>query len=86
MIMSITNQYDIYYIVGKNIKKYRKQKGMTQKELAEKLLLSENFVSKLESDTYQTISIDTLKQFADVLDVKIMYFLTKKLSKIPYKY
>ncbi len=28
MIMSITNQYDIYYIVGKNIKKYRKQKGM----------------------------------------------------------
>lgn len=81
MIMSITNQYDIYYIVGKNIKKYRKQKGMTQKELAEKLLLSENFVSKLESDTYQTISIDTLKQFADVLDVKIMCFFDEEIVK-----
>lgn len=81
MIMSITNQYDIYYIVGKNIKKSRKQKGMTQKELAEKLLLSENFVSKLESDTYQTISIDTLKQFADVLDVKIMYFFDEEVVK-----
>lgn len=79
--MSITNQYDIYYIVGKNIKKYRKQKGMTQKELAEKLLLSENFVSKLESDTYQTISIDTLKQFADVLDVKIMCFFDEEIVK-----
>ncbi len=54
---------------------------MTQKELAEKLLLSENFVSKLESDTYQTISIDTLKQFADVLDVKIMYFFDEEVVK-----
>lgn len=81
--MSITNQYDIYYIVGKNIKKYRKQKGLTQKDLAEKLLLSENFISKLESDTYQTISIDTLKQFADVLDVKIMYFFDEDVVKHP---
>lgn len=68
------NQYDIYNVVGKNIKKYRKQKGLTQRELAESLLLSESFIAKLESTTYQSISIDTLKQIADKLEVAIGKF------------
>lgn len=72
--MNMNSQYDIYNIVGKNIKKYRKLKGFTQRQLAEKLLLSESFIAKLESNTYQTISIDTLKQIADVLDTKIGKF------------
>lgn len=74
-----TTQYDIYTIVGKNIKKYRKMKGLTQRKLAEKLLLSENFISKLESDTYQTISIDTAKQIADVLGIKVMYLFDEDI-------
>lgn len=45
---------DIYNTIGKNIKKYRKKKGWTQKVLAEKLLLSDSFIGKLESVTYQT--------------------------------
>lgn len=65
---------DIYNIIGKNIKKYRKLKGWTQRELAEKLLLSDSFIGKLESITHQTISIDTLAQIADVLGVKIQRF------------
>jgi len=65
---------DIYNIIGKNIKKYRKLKGWTQRELAEKLLLSDSFIGKLESVTHQTISIDTLAQIADVLGVKIQRF------------
>lgn len=65
---------DIYNIIGKNIKKYRKLKGWTQRELAEKLLLSDSFIGKLESVTHQTISIDTLAQIADILDVKIQKF------------
>lgn len=65
---------DIYNVIGKNIKKYRKIKGWTQRELAEKLLLSDSFIGKLESVTHQTISIDTLAQIADVLGVKIQRF------------
>lgn len=65
---------NIYNIIGKNIKKYRKLKGWTQRELAEKLLLSDSFIGKLESVTHQTISIDTLAQIADVLGVKIQRF------------
>ncbi|HIU21978.1 MAG TPA: helix-turn-helix transcriptional regulator [Candidatus Fimihabitans intestinipullorum] len=72
--MKDTTQYDIYNIIGKNIKKYRKKAGLTQKKLAESLLLSESFIAKLESVTYQTISIDTLDQIAHKLNTHISKF------------
>ncbi len=65
---------DIYYKIGQNIKKQRKLKGLKQHELADKLFLSHSFVSKLESVTHQTISIDTLEEFAKVLDCDIKDF------------
>lgn len=72
--MKDNTQYNIYNVIGKNIKKYRKKAGMTQKELAESLLLSESFIAKLESITYQTISIDTLEQIALKLNTHISKF------------
>ena len=68
---------DIYNIIGKNIKKYRLENNMTQRELAEKLLLSDSFIAKLESVTHQTISIDTLEQIAYVLNKNIKDFFNK---------
>ena len=62
---------DIYNIIGQNIKKYRKLNGLTQRQLADKLLLSESFIAKLESKTHQTISIDTALQIAHVLKIDI---------------
>lgn len=73
-----SKQTNIYNIIGKNIKKYRKLKGMTQRELAERLLLSDSFIGKLESITYQTISIDTLEQIAAVLDTNIKNFFDEE--------
>lgn len=73
--MSSSN--DIYNIIGRNIKKYRKLKGWTQRELAERLLLSDSFIGKLESVTHQTISIDTLEQIANLLEVDIQRFFDK---------
>ena len=69
---------DIYNIVGKNIKKYRKLNNLTQRKLAEKLLLSESFIAKLESNTHQTISLDTLEQIAHVLQVDIKNLFDKE--------
>lgn len=69
---------NIYNVIGQNIKKYRKLKGWTQKQLAEKLLLSDSFIGKLESITYQTISIDTLEQIANTLEVDIKNFFDKE--------
>ena len=62
-----------------NIKKYRKLKGITQRTLSEALLLSESFIAKLESNTYQTISIDTLLLIANYLDVDIACFFDKSV-------
>ncbi len=76
--MTISKQEDIYNIIGKNIKKYRKLKGLTQHELAEKLLLSDSFIAKLESITRQTISIETLNQISEILEVDIKEFFTKQ--------
>ena len=70
----MNSETNIYNIIGKNIKKYRKQSGMTQRELAEKMLLSDSFIAKLESSTYQTLSIDTLLQFSKTLNVNIKCF------------
>lgn len=65
------NNY-VYYLVGKNIRKYRKLKGLKQRELAEKCNLSEEFISDIESDTFRTISLNTLYLISKVLEIHIM--------------
>lgn len=77
--MTNSKQYNIYNVIGKNIKKYRKIKGLTQRKLAETLLLSESFIAKLESETYQTISIDTLEQIANILEIEIVDLFDKNI-------
>ena len=70
---------NIYNTSGKNIQKYRKNKGMKQHDLAQSLFLSDSFIAKLESKTRQTISIDTLEQIAEILDVDITVFFDKSV-------
>ena len=65
------NNY-VYYLVGKNIRKYRKLKGLKQRELAERCSLSEGFISDIESNTFRTISLNTLYFISRVLDIHIM--------------
>ena len=74
----MSSKENIYNTIGKNIKKYRKLKGWTQRELSEILLLSDSFIAKLESVTHQTLSIDTLEQIANVLDVPITKFFEEE--------
>ena len=64
----------IYYWVGKNIKKQRKIKGLTQKELAERCNYSENFIGDLENNTFKTCSLNTLYHISKVLGVHIKTF------------
>jgi len=72
------SEQDIYNIIGKNIKKYRIKKGWQQRVLAEKMLLCNSFIAKLESPKcHQTISIDTLYQMAKVLEIDIKDFFDK---------
>lgn len=72
--MTISKRKDIYNIIGSNIKRYRQEKNLTQHQLADKVPVSDSFVAKLESVTHQTISIDMLERFADVLEKEIYLF------------
>ena len=79
--MTNSKHYDIYNVIGKNIKKYRKLKGITQRELAESLLLSDSFIAKLESVTTQTLSIDTLELIANKLEKPITSFFDESVME-----
>ncbi len=66
---------NIYNVVGKNIQKYRKLRGLTGEELAALCNLSYGYVKNLESQkVYATISIETLKLIADKLEIKLGNF------------
>ena len=68
---------DIYYLVGQNIKKQRKLKGLTQKKLSEITFYSYEFIRKIESKSAcrNTFSLDTTAKIADALkiDIKLLF-------------
>ncbi len=62
----------VYFLVSKNFKKIRKQKGLSKDEVAKKMGCSKAFLANIESDKYyQTFSIPTLVKMASSLDVDI---------------
>ncbi len=65
------NENYIYELVSKNIKRLRKEKGLTQEQLAEKMSYSTQFISNIESKNHQTFSLGTLWRLSLVLDIDI---------------
>jgi transcriptional regulator with XRE-family HTH domain len=60
--------------IGTRIKRFREIKNLTQEHLAEKLGISQNSYSRLESETVK-ISTDRLKEIAGILDVPAEYLM-----------
>ncbi len=60
---------DFFKQIGANVARYRKKRGLTQKEFAEKIGLSYPFVAGLECGQHST-TIKTLKKIADSLSVE----------------
>lgn len=58
--------------IGQRIRECRKNKGMTQDELAERLLTKKSTVSAYENDKID-IKISILKQIAKELDATVFY-------------
>ncbi len=59
-----------YKNLGKNIKKRRKELGLTQQALADKMNISLNFMGKIEV-AFSKPSLDTLIDFARVLETTV---------------
>ncbi len=71
--------YDIYEIIAKNIKYYRKIKKMTQAELAEKTEYSHEFIRRIEApNSKKNFSIDAVSNIADALDISIELLFEKR--------
>ena len=67
------------YMLGKNIKKYRREKGMSQETLAEKINLSVNYIGMLERSE-KLPSLTTLIKIANALDVTTDILLCEFLN------
>lgn len=67
-----TQYQDQYIRFGLKIQYYRKLRGMTQEDFADKIGKSWSFVAKIESPTRAYgVSMDTLFKIADVLAVPV---------------
>lgn len=70
--MSI-NKYEIniYEQIARNIKKYRKEAGITQAELAERIGVSHEFIRRNESKKgKKSFSVDTVWKISIALDIQ----------------
>ncbi len=70
--MSI-NKYEIniYEQIARNIKKYRKEAGITQAELAEKIGVSHEFIRRNESKKgKKSFSVDTVWKISVALNIQ----------------
>ena len=62
----------VYFLVGQNLKRIRKEKGITQEKLSELSNYSLGYIMNIESAKYhQTFSLGTIWRFAQVLEVDI---------------
>ena len=69
---------ELKILIGNNIKKYRKEKGLTQKELANLVKVATPLIGSLESkNIIQGISIYNLYKISMVLEVPVNKFFEK---------
>jgi len=83
VILMDHTQYHEYFIeLGLNIKYYRVKLGYTQQELADKVYLSKQQISRIESPNSSSITkLDTLYAIAEALDVDICQLLPSNKNK-----
>lgn len=68
-----------YIKLGLNVAYYRKLKGFTQLQLAERINISRTHMSNIEAPNVPTsVSLETLFDIADALDIPIHYLLIFK--------
>lgn len=69
---------NIYDIIRKNIKKYRKKANMTSAELAEAVELSHDFIRQIESQKVAyNFSVDTFYKISVALGVSMDKLIEK---------
>ena len=72
-----------YNIIRKNIKKYRKEKHMTQQQLADASEFSHGYIREIESKKMaSTFSLDAVEKFAIGLEVEFKVLFEEPDSEL----
>lgn len=76
VLMAQIHGENYYYdIVRKNIRKYRKEKGLTLQSLADAAIMSMDYLAEIESEKRKkSFSLAVLGRIADVLEINIAEF------------
>ena len=70
---------NIYNTIRQNIKKYRKEKGLTSAQLAEMADLSHDFIRQIESEKVgYNFSVETFYKISVALDVSLDLLIEKQ--------
>lgn len=67
------NKY-IYVIVGKNIRRIRKEKGLTQVQLADLIGYNEGTIANIENSSFQTFSLEFIYVISKTLNIPMAEF------------
>lgn len=83
MIVKKNDNKYIYTIVGKNIRRIRKEKGLTQSELADLIHYNVGTISNIENNSFQTFSLEFLYIISKELNISFDEFFkeTKEDTK-----
>ncbi len=73
----MSEKYDKKYKeIGKKVAKYRKQKGLSQEELANEVGISYSYITQIEApNVIKKMSLEVLFDIADVLEIDIKELL-----------
>ena len=72
LVMNMAQNDSIYDVIRRNIKKYRKERGMTSAQLAEIVGLSHDFLRQIESEkTRNNFSVETFYNISVALEVSM---------------
>ena len=72
--------FDKYKTLGLNVAYYRKERGLSQDKLADKLFISRNHLSRIESpNAPKLFSLDVIFEIADVLEIDVAKLFEKRV-------
>lgn len=74
------NKYNIPELLGKNIQKFRKERGLTQEQLSEKLDITQKHLSIIENGN-QFASASLISRLCEELDVSPAELFGEDLSQ-----
>ena len=73
------NESEVMQLIGDNVRKYRRQKGLSQEQLGELVGFSQSKISKIErGERGDWDSLSDLKLIAKVMDVPIEELITDR--------